>query len=76
MPPRPYVELQTGNKGVLLAVESVAPLPGTFFPQGNTVHRYDLKARKTDVVINKVRSLKGVTDTKTLIGTKSLSGGK
>ena len=29
-----------------------------------------------DVVINKVRSLKGVTDTKTLIGTKSLSGGK
>jgi len=29
-----------------------------------------------DVVINKVRSLKGVTDTKTLIGTKSLSGEK
>ncbi len=29
-----------------------------------------------DVVINKVRSLKGVTDTKTLIGTRSLSGGK
>lgn len=56
MPPRPYVELQTGNKGVLLAVESVAPLPGTFFPQGNTVHRYDLEARKADVVINKVNA--------------------
>ena len=26
------------------------------------------------VVINKIRSLKGVVDTKTLIGTKSLSG--
>ena len=29
-----------------------------------------------DVVINKIRSIKGVTDTKTLIGTKSLSGWK
>ena len=27
-----------------------------------------------DVVINKIRSTKGVLDTKTLIGTKSLSG--
>jgi DNA-binding Lrp family transcriptional regulator len=27
-----------------------------------------------DVVINKIRSIKGVMDTKTLIGTKSLSG--
>ena len=27
-----------------------------------------------DVVINKIRSTKGVVDTKTLIGTKSLSG--
>jgi len=27
-----------------------------------------------DVVINKIRSIKGVTDTKTLIGTKSLGG--
>ncbi len=27
-----------------------------------------------DVVINKIRSTKGVMDTKTLIGTKSLSG--
>ena len=26
------------------------------------------------IVINKIRSIKGVTDTKTLIGTKSLSG--
>ena len=27
-----------------------------------------------EIVINKIRSLKGVMDTKTLIGTKSLSG--
>jgi len=27
-----------------------------------------------EVVINKIRSIKGVVDTKTLIGTKSLSG--
>jgi DNA-binding Lrp family transcriptional regulator len=27
-----------------------------------------------DIVISKIRSIKGVTDTKTLIGTKSLSG--
>ena len=27
-----------------------------------------------EIVIKKIRSLKGVTDTKTLIGTKSLSG--
>jgi DNA-binding Lrp family transcriptional regulator len=27
-----------------------------------------------DVVINKIRAIKGVMDTKTLIGTKSLSG--
>ena len=29
-----------------------------------------------DIVINKIRSIKGVVDTKTLIGTKSLSGEK
>ena len=29
-----------------------------------------------EVVINKIRSIKGVTDTKTLIGTQSLSGRK
>jgi len=29
-----------------------------------------------DVIINKIRSIKGVVDTKTLIGTKSLSGEK
>ena len=27
-----------------------------------------------EIVINKIRSIKGVTDTKTLIGTKSLKG--
>jgi len=56
MPARAYVDLQTGDKGVLLAVESVAPLPGTFFPQGNTVHRYDLKQRKADVVISGIKA--------------------
>lgn len=56
MPARSYVNLQAGNSGVFLAVESVAPLPGSFIPQGNTVHRYDLKQRRADVVISKIGS--------------------
>jgi len=56
LPARTYVDLQTGNKGVLLAVESVPALPGQFFSAGNTVHRYDLKARKSDVVIGGIRA--------------------
>ena len=56
LPARTYVDLQTGNAGVLLAVESVPPLPGQYFSAGNTVHRYDLKARKPDVVISGIRA--------------------
>ena len=56
LPTRTYVDLQTGSKDVLLAVEAVPPLPGSFFPQGNTVHRFDLKARKSDVVISGIQA--------------------
>jgi tricorn protease len=56
LPARTYVDLQTGNKGVILAVESVPALPGQFFSAGNTVHRYDLAARKSDVVIAGIRA--------------------
>ncbi|MFW6129235.1 MAG: S41 family peptidase [Candidatus Aminicenantaceae bacterium] len=56
LPARTYVDLQAGKEGVLLAVESVPPLPGSYFPQGNTVHRYSLEQRKSDVVISKIRS--------------------
>jgi tricorn protease len=51
MPPRRYVDLQAGKAGVLLAVESPAFGPGQPAGQGNTVHRYDLKARKSDIAI-------------------------
>jgi len=55
MPPRSYVDIQSGSPGTLLAVEVNPPLPGTFFPPGNTVHRFDLKQRRADVVISGVR---------------------
>lgn len=52
MPPRRYAELQVGKAGTLLALE--APSGGGIgggAPGGPslTVHRYDLKARKSDV---------------------------
>ena len=56
LPTRTYVDLQVGDAGVLLAVESVPPLPGQYFSEGNTVHRYDLTARKSDVVISGIRA--------------------
>lgn len=56
MPPRTYVDVQTGSPGTLLVVESLPPLPGTFFPQGNTVYRFDFKQRRADVVISGVRA--------------------
>jgi len=56
LPARTYVDLQTGSKGVILAVESVPPLPGQFFSAGNTVHRYDLTARKSDVVVSGINA--------------------
>ncbi len=55
LPARSYVDLQTGSAGTLLAVESVPPVPGSFFSAGNTVHRYDLEKRRSDVVISGIQ---------------------
>ena len=53
MPARRYVALQAGKGGVLLALET--PDPFNAQPQpGVTVHRYDLKARKSDIVVSGV----------------------
>lgn len=54
MPARDYVNLQAGKGGTLLAVEAPAALPGMGGAPGVTVHRYDLKARRSDVVIGGV----------------------
>jgi len=54
MPPRRYVDLQVGEAGTLLAEAADAPLPGTPFPQGASVHRFDLKERRADVVVSGV----------------------
>jgi tricorn protease len=54
MPARNYIELQTGEAGTLLALATEAPLPGSFFPQGASVHRFDLKERRVDVVVSGV----------------------
>ncbi|MBM3813292.1 MAG: protease [Acidimicrobiia bacterium] len=55
MPPRRYGSLQVGKAGVLLAVELPSFSPAQQGPASNTVHRFDLKARKSDVVIGGVR---------------------
>ncbi|MBN2244254.1 MAG: PD40 domain-containing protein [Candidatus Aminicenantes bacterium] len=52
LPARTYIGLQAGDPGVLLAIESVPSLPGSFQSSGNTVHRYDLNQRQSDVVIS------------------------
>ncbi len=58
MPPRRYAALQVGKAGVLLALEMPAQsgegLPGA--GPRLTVHRYDLKARKSDVPLTGVSS--------------------
>jgi len=54
LPARRYIGLQVAKAGVLLALEAPAPTPGPE-PPGITVHRYDLKARKSDLVIGNVR---------------------
>jgi tricorn protease len=54
MPARRYSDLQTGEAGTLLAVAPDAPLPGSPFPQGSSVHRFDLKERRADVVVSGV----------------------
>ncbi len=53
LPPRRYVELQTGKAGVLFALELPLPVPGQ--PAQVVVHRFDLKTRKSDVAAGGVR---------------------
>ncbi len=56
LPPREYDGLQTGKAGVLFALEAPpAAAPGPGEPPGLIVHRFDLKSRKSDVVIGGVR---------------------
>jgi tricorn protease len=54
MPARNYFNLQAGKAGTLLAIEAPAAIPGTGGAPGTTVHRYDLKARRSDVVVTGV----------------------
>jgi len=54
MPARRYVSLQAGKPGVLYALEGPAFAPGLEFSL--TVHRHDLKSRKSDVPLAGVRS--------------------
>ncbi|HCS47582.1 MAG TPA: protease, partial [Candidatus Aminicenantes bacterium] len=54
LPARNYIDLQTGESGTLLAIATEAPLPGSPFPQGSSVHRFDLKERRADMVVSSV----------------------
>ena len=56
LPARNYIDLQTGESGTLLAAASEPPPPGSFFPQGASVHRFDLKERRADVVISGINA--------------------
>ncbi len=59
MPARRYVGLQAGKAGMLLALEAPDPFAapgGPGGPGGATVHRYDLKSRKSDVVVSGVNN--------------------
>jgi tricorn protease len=56
LPARNYVSLQAGKAGTLLAVERPDFLAMIGGERGMTVHRYDLKARRADVVIGGVGS--------------------
>jgi len=51
MPPRRYTNLQAGRAGVLLAIEAAATGTGAPAAPGNTVHRYELSQRRSDIVI-------------------------
>ena len=63
MPARRYVQLQAGRPGTLFAIEGAPPGPPapppppgtTATPPGATVHRYDLRQRRADVVASGVR---------------------
>jgi tricorn protease len=53
LPPRRYIELEVGKAGVLFALELPPPVPEQ--PGTVTVHRHDLKSRKTDIAATGVR---------------------
>lgn len=57
LPPRRYVQLQSGRAGTLFAIEApAAPAPpGPGGPPGLIVHRYDLGQRRADVLASGVR---------------------
>ncbi len=57
LPARRYVQLQAGRGGTLFALEAAAPAvtPGPGGPPGLTVHRHDLRQRRSDVVASGVR---------------------
>jgi tricorn protease len=52
MPARGYTGLQVARAGTLLALEAPAPGSGV---TGTTVHRYDLRQRRGDVLVSGVR---------------------
>ena len=52
LPARAYVGLQVGRAGNLFALEAPRPGPGV---TGTTVHRHDLRQRRSDVVATGVR---------------------
>ena len=52
MPARSYTGLQVAKAGTLLALEAPAPGSGV---TGTTVHRYDLRQRRGDVLVSGVR---------------------
>jgi tricorn protease len=54
LPARRYIALHVGKAGNLFAVEGGTPAPGS--TPGATVHRHDLKQRRSDVVASGVRS--------------------
>lgn len=57
MPPRRYVALQVAKAGTLLALESPMPPPGAPpGPAGMSVHRFDVKSRKSDVAMAGVQT--------------------
>jgi tricorn protease len=54
LPARRYVRLQTGESGTLLATAIDPPLPGSPFSRSASVHRFDLKERRADLVVGGV----------------------
>ena len=59
LPARRYISLQVGKAGMLYAVEAPSFTPGGFGEAqgpGLTVHRFDLKSRKSDIAIGGVNA--------------------